>query len=339
MKLCYSTENVKCQSFLDCCRLAYDYNFDGFEISDAAGERRRHADSILRTELAPDAKRKLINRRLEVAALTCPLPLESPQLTDMILLQYVDMAKNAGIERVILRMENETDPAVAEAKLAAAIKQAERCGIEILFETTGYLAKTQNAVDLIKYFSSTCLGVAWNIRATYFDGGESAAEGIRILGAYIRYVRIGDRADGSDVLLGEGTLPVESFLNALKSLNYEGFVCADWNDEIRDPDIVLTHFESFMKGQASRREHQRKLYYNRSRSGSFPWKKYDVLDMTFGQLLESMAEFYPDQTAFRYTTLDYTRSYAQFQKDVDQVAAAFIALGVKPGYHLSLIHI
>ena len=345
MKLCYSTENVKCQSFLACCRLAYDYNFDGFEISDAAFERRQHSDSILRAELAPDARRKLINRRLEVSALTCPEPLESEDVTEMTLLHYVDMAKNAGIERVILRLETETDPAAIEGKLALAIKQAERAGIEILFETTGFLAHTQNAVDLIKYFSSTCLGVAWNVRASYFDAAESASDGIRILGAYIRYVRIGDRLPANetegrieyaDVLLGEGTLPVESFLNALKSLNYEGFVCADWNDEIQDPDIVLTHFESFMKGQASRREHQRKLYYNRSHSGSFPWKKYDVLDMTFGQLLENMAEFYPDQTAFRYTTLDYTRSYAQFQKDVDQTAAAFIALGVKPGYHIAV---
>ena len=238
MKLCYSTENVKCQSFLACCRLAYDYNFDGFEISDAAGERRQHSDSILRSELAPDARRKLINRRLEVSALTCPQPLESSEVSEMTLLQYVDMAKNAGIERVILRMETETDPAAIEDKLALAIRQAERSGIEILFETIGFLAHTQNAVDLIKYFSSTCLGVAWNIRASYFEGGETAAEGIRILGAYIRYVRIGDRLpaeDGRkpvDILLGEGTLPVESFLNALKSLNYEGFICADWNDEV-----------------------------------------------------------------------------------------------------------
>ena len=57
-----------------------------------------------------------------------------------------------------------------EDKLTPAIRQAERSGIEILFETKGYLAHTQNAVDLIKYFSSTCLGVAWNIRASFFDG-------------------------------------------------------------------------------------------------------------------------------------------------------------------------
>jgi len=49
-----------------------------------------------------------------------------------------------------------------------------------------------------------------------------------------------------------------------------------------------------------------------------------------------MAEYYPDQLAFKYSGLDYTRTYSQFVKDVDEAAAAFIALGVKPGYHIAV---
>ena len=86
----------------------------------------------------------------------------------------------------------------------------------ILFETSGPLARTQNLLDIINVFESAAIGASWNIRATFFDGEESAETTIKTLGAYIRYVRIGDRKDGTDVLIGEGTLPVDDFLRALR---------------------------------------------------------------------------------------------------------------------------
>ena len=49
-----------------------------------------------------------------------------------------------------------------------------------------------------------------------------------------------------------------------------------------------------------------------------------------------MVEKYPDQYAFKYTTLDYTRTYSQFRDDVDRAAAALISLGVKPGHHVAI---
>ena len=62
MKIVFSTKNVSRASFLDICRYAYDYGFEGFEIYDAVGERNAHYDSILRRDRVADAKRKLVNR-------------------------------------------------------------------------------------------------------------------------------------------------------------------------------------------------------------------------------------------------------------------------------------
>jgi len=44
-----------------------------------------------------------------------------------------------------------------------------------------------------------------------------------------------------------------------------------------------------------------------------------------------VVEEFPDQIAFSYTTLDYTRTYAEFKEDVDTFARSLIALGVRPG--------
>ena len=154
MKLVFSTKHVNRASFLDLCRYAYDYGYTGFEIYDALKERRQHVDSVLRNDRTADSKRKLLNRGLSVSALTVPQPVESEEVTSDVLVRYVDMARGAGIERVIVRMEEKLSNELLEKKLAAAIRRAEKADVQILLETVGYLAETENVTDIINFFSS-----------------------------------------------------------------------------------------------------------------------------------------------------------------------------------------
>ena len=87
MKIVFSTKNVSRASFLDTCRYAYDYGFEGFEIYDAVKERSGHYDSILRHDRTADAKRKLLNRGLSVSALRMPYSLESDEATAELVLK------------------------------------------------------------------------------------------------------------------------------------------------------------------------------------------------------------------------------------------------------------
>ncbi|MBE6704372.1 MAG: AMP-dependent synthetase [Ruminococcaceae bacterium] len=336
MNIVFSTKNVKRSSFLDTCRFAYDYGFTGFEIYDAINERIHHPDSILRRDRMADAKRKLINRGLSVAALSYPYPLESDEATADAIVKYVDMAANAGITDIIVRNEEKVSFDILDAKLGEALNRAENADVRILFETIGYLANTENIIEIINHFSSAAIGASWNVRGTYFSAGESAETTIKSLGAYIKYVRLGDMKDGKTALIGEGELPVEKFIGALSSLNYDGFICAAWNDEINDADIVLTHFANYIASINREKKEYDKVYYNRAKTGTFVWKKYDIIEATFSDVLDTMVERYPDQYAFKYPTLDYTRTYSQFRRDVDECAAALISLGVKAGDHVAV---
>ncbi len=336
MKIVFSTKNVNRASFLDICRYAYDYGFEGFEIHDAIKERGQHHDSILRRDRTSDAKRKLINRKLSVPALRMPYPVESAETTSEILVKYVDMAANAGISNIIVRVEEETSFDILNEKLADAVKAAEKSDVGILFETVGFLSDTENVIKIINHFSSAAIGASWNVRGTYFGAGETAETTIKTLGAYIKYVRLGDMKDGKTVLIGEGELPVENLINALSSLNFDGFICAAWNEDINDADIVLTHFANYISSLKREKKTYDRAYYNRSKTGTYVWKKYDVIDATFSDVLDTMVENYPDQYAFKYPTLDYTRTYEQFRRDVDECAAALISLGVKAGDHVAV---
>jgi len=333
MKFSFSTRNVAAESFLELCDKTAEYGFAGFEIFDPAQEKQNHADSIFHSYITPGAKRKLVNRHIAIAALTYPLPLTADTDPEAIC-DCVERAATAGCGNVIVSMEEV--PENLKDVLMSAVTRAQSLGVMILLETAGALAHTQKVLEVIGMFGSASLGVCWNIRQTCFVGHELADTTIQTLGAYINYVRLGDRKDGTDVLIGDGDLPVKDYMNALRSLNYDGFVCVDWNDEISDPDIVLTHFVSFMSAIAPDDAKKKPVYYNRARTGTHPWKKFDVIDLTFSQVLDEMAERYPDQYAFKYTTLDYTRTYSQFREDVDKVAAALIALGVQPGHHVAI---
>ena len=336
MKIVFSTKNVSRASFIDMCKYAYDYGFSGFEIYDALKERNQHHDSILRRDRVADAKRKLLNRNLSVPALHYPVSLESNEATKEELIKYIDMASFSSVPNVIFRIENEISFESIKDKLDGAIKRAEETDVGILFETVGCLSNTEKVIELINFFSSSAIGVSWNVRGTYFGQEETAETTIKTLGAYIKYVRLGDMKDGKTVLIGEGELQVEKLLNALSSLNFEGYICAAWNEEIDDADIVLTHFKNYISSLNREKKTYDHAYYNRAKTGTYVWKKYDVIDATFSDVLDTMAETYPDQYAFKYPTLDYTRTYAEFRRDVDECAAALISLGVKAGDHVAV---
>ncbi len=336
MKIVFSTKNVSRATFLDTCRYAFDYGFHGFEIYDAIKERSSHHDSILRRDRMADAKRKLLNRNLTVSALRMPVGIDNEDVTSDMVIKYVDMAGTSGIENVIVHIDKEVSFDILDEKLSDAIKKAENTDVGILFETVGPLANTEKVIDIINHFSSAVIGVSWNVRGTYFDAGETSEATIKTLGAYIKYVRLGDMKEGRTVLIGEGELDVAKLLGALSSLNYEGFICAAWNEEINDADIVLTHFANYISQLNREKKSFDKAYYNRDKTGTFVWKKYDVIEATFSDVLDTMAEKYPDQYAFKYPTLDYTRTYEQFRRDVDECAAALISLGVKAGDHVAV---
>ncbi|MBQ4325211.1 MAG: AMP-binding protein, partial [Clostridia bacterium] len=333
MKLGFSTSFVQTPDFLSLCNLAEQYGYGGIELS-PSDVTAPTPDGLFGSDRI-GAGRKLRNRHLSAVSIHAGDPVGDTEADGARVKMLVRAAAGAHIPYVILVPSDGVEPQNIRATLKEAIREAEDGGVTLLFETLGAYANTARLLELLHHFTTDAVGAAWNVRATYFEGGESAEDTITSLGAYISYVRMGDRREGEDCLLGEGTLPVAEFDSALRSLNYDGYYLCDTCGEMTDPDLVLTHYAAYMNRQAQSTV-KRRVYENRAGTGTFPWKRYDVLNLTFSQVLDTMVDLYPDQYAFRYTTLDYTRTYREFRRDVDQVAAAMIAMGVKPGYHVAV---
>lgn len=336
MKLSFSTKDIKVSDFAEVCNTACDYGFKGFEIFDIFNGCAVAADGPLVPAATAGAKRKLINRHLTVPVFAYPEKIGKSVEDTEKLKKYIEEAAYFSVPNVSVTLDDGAEASEIVSILEPVMKDTEKYHVTLLIETTGKYAKTENVIEIINMFTCGSVGASWNISETFFKAFEDAEKTIQNLGAYINNVRIGDMKDGKKVLIGDGELPVDEFVFALRSLNYEGYICVEPNDEITDTDIVFTHYVNFMKSAAKSENHSDKMFFNRSHTGTFPWKKFETVDKTFSEVLDTMVDCYPDQYAFKYTTLDYTRTYKEFRDDVDRVAASLISLGVKPGYHVAI---
>ena len=131
-------------------------------------------------------------------------------------------------------------------------------------------------------------------------------------------------------MTGEGDIPIAETIDALKSINYEGYLSLEWvkrwAPDLSDAGIVFPQFINYIQSFFVNGFGSGRLIDNLRGTGKYVWEKNTLIDLTFPQVLDRMVEEFPDQFAFRYTTLDYTRTYSEFRDDVDEFARALIAM-------------
>ena len=208
--------------------------------------------------------------------------------------------------------------------------------IRVLIKTTGIYADTGRLRTLLDYFARDEFGALWDMHHPFHDFHETPDTTIRNLGAYVRHVHLRDSdEDGNYQLTGEGSLPIGDLMRALSSIDYDGFLSMEWKPEwmpeLQMREVILPYFINYMKRFDNPRGKRKVLYPNHDGTGRYIWKKDELIDLTFSQVLDRVVEEFPDQFAFRYTTLDYTRTYEEFREDVDRFARALVSLGVRPG--------
>ena len=252
----------------------------------------------------------------------------------------IRIAAEMMVEYVCVKVQY-GDEEVAREALDELIPYAADHGVCILIETSGIYSDTGLLVELLDSYASDYLAALWDVHHPYRDCGEVPATTIEHLGAYVKHVHMRDSDnDGTYNLVGEGTLPIADFIRALSSINYDGFVSLEWKPEwmedLTDLDIILPHFVNYMRRFRNTRGEARSLYRNHDGSGQYLWKRDELIDLTFPQVLDRIVEVFPDQYAFRYTTLDYTRTYEEFREDVDNFARALVSMGVKAGTKVAI---
>ncbi len=352
MKLSFSTNGWTGFSWQDYYTMAKDLGYKGIEIHNINSDAFKGKNSPLSKANAAENVRVLAELDLSIACLDamCNMGQASALKENCrIVEEYIETANRMRCPYVRLyALDTEgvsefCDETVAEA-LYTLLPIAQEKGVTLLIETAGIYSDTVRLGNLLNLFASDNLAALWDLHHPYTYFKESPEETVTNLGAYIKHVHVKDSElinnKRSYCLMGEGDLPLEQMLGALRSINYDGFISLEWLPtwlpELSDPGIVFPHFINFMSVFDDSLKGSGVLYDNKAGTGKYVWKKEILISRTFSQVLDRMVDEFPDQYAFKYTTLDYTRTYAQFRDDVDAFAKSLIAMGVKPGTHVAI---
>ncbi len=351
MKLSFSTKGWHNSTFSEFCDAAIDFKFQGIELHNINNRLFTDKDGAFHDYTAASTLRGLYEKKLSIPcidALNSISDSSSKEKTIDEIKKCMQIASNLNIEYVRIKSEASEDVDGATENcadiIASVLPDAEAKNITLIIETSGLFADTKRLRTLLDRFACDNLAALWNLSAAHFEGGETAGKIIENLGAYIKHVHMNDAVKTDNgiefCLLGEGELPIHDIMLALRSVNYDGFISLVWDpkwcEELDDMEIIFAQFVGYMKQFSDTSRNERTFYYNRSRTGKFLWKKDLLIDMTFSDVLDAMVEHFPDQYAFKYTTLDYTRTYSEFRDDVDTFARSLISMGVTPGKHVAV---
>ena len=342
MNLSFSTRGWQSLGWEEMIEIADEMRFSGIELYNI------HKRFDLMEKGAPLHKystsataRTLRERGIKIPCLDTSLDISlEANFNDSMIKGTIDTAHNLKVPYVCVVALNDNEE-IIRTRLADLIDYAQTSDVTLLIKTSGIYSDTARLRSLMDEFASDYLGALWDMHHPYRTNGESADKTIRNLGAYVKHVHLRDSDDEETYnLIGEGNLPIAEMMRALSSIDYNGFISLEWKPEwmedLQEYEVIFPHFVNYMNRFESPRGKKRSLYYNFDHSGQFIWKKDSLIDLTFPQVLDKLCEEFPDQYAFRYTTLDYTRTYSEFRDDVDRFARALVSMGVKAGSKVAI---
>ncbi len=353
MKLAFSTLGCPDFSWSDICSTAKDFGFSGIELRGLGDEIFSVNAKPFRAENISSTIENLKKLRLEISCLSSGCPLNDEQSRKLALdelNQYIELAAKLSCPFIRIlgdrfaHVDGEVDDDAVLAALEALIPAAEAAGVTLLVETNGVYADTARLAALLSRIESDNVGALWDIHHPYRFFGESPETTVQNLGAFIKYTHIKDSVMENGTvsyrMMGEGDLPIEETMLALRSINYEGYISLEWLKRyapyLSDAGIVFPHFANFMSQYIGSSALDGRLIDDNRHAGKYVWPKETLIDLTFPQVLDRIVDEFPDQYAFRYTECDYTRTYSEFRDDVDAFARSLIAMGVKPGDHVAI---
>ncbi|MBR4910281.1 MAG: AMP-binding protein [Clostridia bacterium] len=347
MRFAFSSKGWHDASFDEMCKIARELKYEGIELHNTHGSLFTDKNGAFYNYTSAATARRVheLNIKIPCVDSICKMG-DSADYENSVneIERCISVASSLNIPYVRVKTDDNGEEDAVKAVINSVLPAAKSGKVILLIETCGIFADTLRLCEFLNWFPTDSVAALWNISATCFFGGEQPEQTITNLGIYIKHVHI---CDGRMIsgklercLIGEGDLPISDIIAALRSINYDGFISLEWDPEwlsvLNDMVVIFAHFINFMRQFGDTSKAKSNLYFNRAHTGNYVWKKELLIDHTFPQVLDKMVEEFPDQYAFKYTTLDYTRTYSEFRDDVDTFARSLIALGVKKGTHVAV---
>ena len=238
MKISFSTLACPNYSWQDTLSMAKDLGFDGIEV-------REIGTNLKSSPFSPD---KISSTALEISKLNIEIPCLSTgcclKFADKSeenykeIKTYIDVASSIGTKyiRILADLEpapsGEVDDNLVSEEIKKLVPYAEEKGVTLLIETNGVYSDTKRLNALLNLVESDAVAALWDTHHTVRYGNETPEETLQNLGAYIKHVHVKDSKEENGkityCLMGEGDMPFSEIFDALRCINYEGFISLEW---------------------------------------------------------------------------------------------------------------
>lgn len=341
MKLSFSNRGWPDMTLDAIVNMATDVDFSGIELYNVhlADAFIKKGGPLHKYNIAATA-RMLFDKGLEIPCFDTSIDFSEDADPMDFVKALIDLAVAMRVPYVAVHASYDNESLI-KSRLESLIPYAAGKNVCLLMKTSGIYADTRRLRALMDYYACDELAALWDVHHPYRDFGESIEETIVNLGAYVKDVQLRDSIDGDHYeLIGEGNFPISDVMRGLSSIDYQGYISLLWKPDyvgdIDDPEIIFPHFVNYMNRYENPRGMKKKLYMNEDGTGEYIWKKDELINLTFSQVLDRVVDEFPNQYAFKYTTLDYIRTYEEFRDDVDDFARALISMGVGPGTKVAI---
>ena len=251
MKLSFSIQNWDGIEWQEFCDVAKDTKMKGVEMYDLESPIFQGKSTPTNPEYASATRRHLQNAELSIPCVDTVKDFTSEDFLSEFT-EAMEVAVNLSVPSISVHTTCEDHDTCVEA-LTILLEMSDGFPVTILVETVGTYADTALLRELLNEFADDQeLAANWNMYATCAEADEDPETTITNLGAYVHHVHIHDYSKAGDTirpeLIGEGELPLKELMNALRSVNYDGFISLQWDpawiEGIDDIEIILTHFHS-----------------------------------------------------------------------------------------------
>ena len=173
--------------------------------------------------------------------------------------RFIDLA--AGLNAPYVRVfGNEIKGSKEEviARVAAGLRTladyAGPRGVTVIIESHGDFTDSPTLKEVLTRADSPHAALLWDAHHTFAASHEEPEHTVNELGKWIRHTHLKDSvSDGKDrkyVLTGKGDVPIERQVRALRKINYQGYLCFEWekvwHPELIDASIAIPNYMRVM---------------------------------------------------------------------------------------------
>lgn len=180
--------------------------------------------------------------------------------------RFIDLAASLGAPYVRVfgdgaeGAKGATPGGELKARVAAGLHElGEYAGtkqVTVIIESHDNFTASATLSDVLQRADSEHVGLLWDAHHTFVTAGEEPEFTVQQLGRWIRHTHlkdsVGTGGERKYVLTGRGNVPIVRQIEALGAMNYDGYLCFEWeklwHPDLEDPEIAISDYARVVRG-------------------------------------------------------------------------------------------